>query len=148
MSYLIDTNVLLRLAQPSQSMHADAARAVSDLFAQGEVSEVLSVIPQNIIEYWAVATRSVEANGLGISVDETVAEVSRLKGIFRVLPDAAEIFCAWEGLVSRHGVKGKETHDARIVAAMLAHKVTHLLTFNTADFKRYTEITTVNPQDV
>jgi predicted nucleic acid-binding protein len=145
MSYLIDTNVLLRSAQPSHQMHADAARAVGELFAQGEV---LSVIPQNIIEYWAVATRPVEANGLGMSVDETVAEVFRLKGIFHVLPDTAEIFSEWEGLVSRHGVKGKETHDARIVAAMLAHKVTHLLTFNTADFKRYTEITTVNPQDV
>jgi hypothetical protein len=31
---------------------------------------------------------------------------------------------------------------------MLAHKVTHLLTFNTADFKRYTEIKAINPQDV
>jgi predicted nucleic acid-binding protein len=145
MSYLIDTNVLLRSAQPSHQMHEDAARAVGELFAQGEV---LSVIPQNIIEYWAVATRPVEANGLGMSVDETVAEVSRLKGIFQVLPDTAEIFSEWEGLVSRHGVKGKETQDARIVAAMLAHKVTHLLTFNTADFKRYTEIITVNPQDI
>jgi predicted nucleic acid-binding protein len=79
MSYLIDTNVLLRSAQPSHSMHADAARAVGELFAQGEI---LSVIPQNIIEYWAVVTRPVEANGLGMSVVETVVEVSRLKGIF------------------------------------------------------------------
>jgi predicted nucleic acid-binding protein len=39
-------------------------------------------------------------------------------------------------------------HDARIVAAMLSHRVTHLLTFNTADFKRYTEITTINPREV
>lgn len=145
MSYLIDTNILLRSAQPSHSMHADAARAVGELLARGEI---LSIIPQNIIEYWAVATRPVEANGLGMSVDETVAEVSRLRGIFHLFPDTAEIFSEWEGLVSRHGVKGKEAHDARIVAAMLAYKVTHLLTFNTADFKRYTEITTVNPQDV
>jgi predicted nucleic acid-binding protein len=51
-------------------------------------------------------------------------------------------------LVSKHEVKGKEVHDARIVAAMLAHRVTHLLTFNTADFKRYTEIAAINPREV
>ena len=51
-------------------------------------------------------------------------------------------------MVSKHEVKGKEVHDARIVAAMLAHRVTHLLTFNTADFKRYTEIAAINPREV
>jgi predicted nucleic acid-binding protein len=145
MSYLVDTNILLRSAQPSHPMHADATRAVSELLAQGEI---LSVIPQNIIEYWAVATRPVEANGLGMSVEETAAEVKRLQIIFQILPDNADIFTEWKRLVSEHEVKGKEVHDARIVAAMLAHRVTHLLTFNTADFKRYTEISAVNPKDV
>lgn len=145
MSYLVDTNILLRSAQPSHPMHADATRAVSQLLAGGEI---LSVIPQNIIEYWAVATRPVSANGLGLSVDETAVEVAKLKGIFRILPDSAAIFSEWEGLVSKHGVKGKEVHDARLVAAMLSHGVTHLLTFNTDDFKRYTQITVINPVDV
>lgn len=145
MSYLVDTNILLRSAQPSHPMHADATRAVGQLLADGEI---LSVIPQNIIEYWAVATRPVSANGLGLSVDETILEVARLKSIFQILPDNAAIFSEWEGLVSKHSVKGKEVHDARIVAAMLAHGVTHLLTFNTDDFKRYTQITAINPADV
>lgn len=145
MSYLVDTNILLRSAQPSHTMHADAARAVGELLARGEI---LSIIPQNIIEYWAVATRPVEANGLGMSVSETAAEVTGLQSIFQILPDNAEIFSEWKRLVSKHEVKGKEVHDARIVAAMLAHRVTHLLTFNTADFKRYTEIIAVNPREV
>lgn len=145
MSFLVDTNVLLRSAQPSHPMHADAVRAVGALLARGEV---LSVIPQNIIEYWAVATRPSEANGLGLNVSETAAEVSRLKTIFQILPDTPAIFAEWEVLVTRHGVKGKEVHDARIVAAMLAHKVQNLLTFNTDDFKRYTEITSVDPRQV
>lgn len=145
MSFLVDTNVLLRSAQPSHPMHADAAHAISELLARGEV---LSIIPQNVIEYWAVATRSVEANGLGLSVADTVNELTRLKGIFQILLDTPAIFTEWEALVSRHAVKGKEAHDARIVAAMLAHRVTNLLTFNTGDFKRYTQITSVDPRDV
>jgi len=145
MSYLVDTNILLRSAQPSHPMHADTVRAVSELLARGEI---LPIIPQNIIEYWAVATRPIEANGLGMTIDETAAEVTGLQSIFQILPDNAEIFSEWKRLVSKNEVKGKEVHDARIVAAMMAHRVTHLLTFNTADFKRYTEITAINPQEV
>ncbi len=145
MSFLVDTNVLLRSAQPSHTMHADAVRAVGELLARGEL---LSIIPQNVIEYWAVATRPVEANGLGLSVVEMAIEVSKLKTVFQVLPDTPAIFGEWEVLVSRHTVKGKEVHDARIVAAMLAHKVPNLLTFNTNDFKRFTEISTVDPRQV
>lgn len=37
----------------------------------------------------------------------------------------------------QHGVSGKNTHDARIVAAMNVHGVVNLLTFNRDDFKRY-----------
>jgi predicted nucleic acid-binding protein len=145
MSYLVDTNVLLRSAQPSHPMHADAARAVSELLSRGEA---LSIVPQNLIEYWAVATRPLDANGLGLTVAETAAEVTKLRGIFNLLPDTPAIFTEWEALVSRYAVKGKEAHDARLVAAMLAHKITILLTFNTADFKRYTEISAVDPRNV
>jgi predicted nucleic acid-binding protein len=81
-------------------------------------------------------------------VDEAARELVRLKSLFPLLHDTAAIFPEWEGLVSRHQVKGKEAHDARIVAAMLTHKVTHLLTFNTDDFRHYSQITAVNPRDV
>lgn len=145
MSHLVDTNVLLRSVQPSHPMHADAAVAVAKLSARGEQ---LFITPQNLIEFWAVATRPAGSNGLGLSVDEAAREVVRLKALFPLLPDTAAIFPEWERLVSRHQVKGKEAHDARLVAAMLAHKVTHLLTFNTDDFKRYPQITAVNPRDV
>ena len=40
-------------------------------------------------------------------------------------------------LVIDYRVSGVQVHDARLVAAMLAHGVTHILTFNTADFARY-----------
>lgn len=145
MSYLVDTNVLPRSAQPSHPMHADAARALGNLLSRGEI---LHIVPQNIIEYRAVATRPVDANALGMSVTETAAEVAKLKGIFQLLPDTPSIFAGWEVLFGRHAVKGKEAHDARLVAAMLAHKIPNLLTFNTADFKRDTGILAIDPKDV
>jgi predicted nucleic acid-binding protein len=42
-------------------------------------------------------------------------------------------------------VKGKNAHDARLVAAMVRHGLTHILTFNAQDFSRYRGITIMTP---
>src|SRR5437762_11143764 len=75
-------------------------------------------------------------------------EVIRLKSLFGILPDTPQVLINWEMLVVNHQVVGKQAHDTRLVAAMLAHGLTHLLTFDVRDFKRSTEITVVNPQDI
>jgi predicted nucleic acid-binding protein len=111
--------------------------------------ETLCVIPQNYIEFWAVATRQLMYNGLGLTIDETKQEITQLKTLFVTKPDTQTIFTEWEQIVSQYQVTGKPTHDARIVAAMIAHGLTHLLTFNVDDFKRYKNIITVaTPQEV
>ena len=145
MSYLVDTNLLLRLAQPKNPHQREAVRSLRALRRQ---KECLGIIPQNLIEFWAVATRPRANNGLGLTVDETAKLIVKLKNIFTVLPDNSDIFPEWEQIVIRYQVSGKQSHDARLVAAMRVHKVTHLLTFNTDDFKRFSEITVVNPQNV
>jgi predicted nucleic acid-binding protein len=145
MSYLIDTNVLLRLAKKDHPMSPDARRALVTLRKQGER---LCITGQNLIEFWAVATRPVENNGLGLSIEEAARVTGRIKQLLKFLPDTSEIFIAWERLVIEHQVKGKPSHDARLVAAMVAHQITHLLTFNVNDFKRYTIITAVNPHEI
>jgi predicted nucleic acid-binding protein len=108
----------------------------------------LSIVAQNLIEFWAVATRPLANNGLALSITDTVAHVKTFRQTFTLLPDTPDIFSEWERLVETHEVRGRQAHDARLVAAMLAHGVTHLLTFNTDDFKRYNKINAVNPQDV
>jgi predicted nucleic acid-binding protein len=51
----------------------------------------------------------------------------------------------WRTLVAERNVLGKPAHDDRLVAAMIRHGVTHLLTFNAADFARFAEVTAVAP---
>jgi predicted nucleic acid-binding protein len=126
-------------------MYPDAARSLGLLIFRGEL---VSVIPQNFIEFWAVATRPTLNNGLGMSVDETAQHIAAFKTVFELVPDNDSIFSEWEQLVVRHQVIGKQVYDARIAAAMSVHNLTHLLTFNDIDFKRFTEITVVNPRDV
>lgn len=108
----------------------------------------LCLVPQNLIEYWAVATRPAEANGLDLRPDETAHEVRKFKTYFHFFNDGPDIFQEWERLVLKHQVIGKNVHDARLVAAMLEHGITHLLTFNGKDFKRFNEITVLDPYQV
>ena len=144
MSYLVDTNVLLRSVQTSHPMHSAAVRAINHLLTD----EVVFVIPQSFIEFWAVATRPGTSNGLGLSVGEVAARISVIKSTLNLLPDVDGIFEQWERLVVQHQVLGKQVYDARLVAAMTVHGVTHLLTFNTTDFKRFTDITATSPQAI
>jgi len=145
MSYLVDTNVLLRLVQKNHPMRPDARRALVTLRKQGEE---LFITSQNIIEFWAVATRPLDKNGLGLTVDEASRETRKLRRIFKLRPDSPAIFTEWEQLVAKYQVMGKQTHDTRLVAVMKAHGLSHILTFNIDDFKRFTDITPVAPQTV
>jgi hypothetical protein len=54
----------------------------------------------------------------------------------------------WQRLVLEHDVRGIEVHNARLVAAMKMHGITHLLTLNFCDFLRYAHITVVHPLSV
>lgn len=50
-TFLVDTNVLLRSAEPDHTMYGDAVGATSLLLGQGEK---LYIAPQNLIEFWNV----------------------------------------------------------------------------------------------
>lgn len=145
MKCLVDTNILLRLVQKNSPMHLDTQRAILKLKKQGEF---LCIIPQNIIEFWAVATRPLDKNGLGLSITQAEEESEKLKKIFILELDTPQIFTEWESLVIKYQVMGKQVHDARLVAAMVAHNITHLLTFNVDDFKRFLDIVVVDPRSV
>jgi predicted nucleic acid-binding protein len=49
------------------------------------------------------------------------------------------------GGTSCHSVLGLRAYDARLVAAAIVHKVGATLTFNDADFRRFSEIKILHP---
>jgi predicted nucleic acid-binding protein len=144
MSFLINTNVLLRSIQNNHPMHEASVYAIQSLLQQEEIS----IVCQNLIEFWAVATRPINANGLGLDVVTTTHKLAQLKTFFTLQPDTPDIFFEWEKLVFKYQVVGKQVHDTRLVAAMIAHRITHLLTFNVDDFKRFSEIEVVDPRNI
>ena len=110
--------------------------------------ETLCVVPQNFYELWAVATRPVSVNGLGMSISECLIEVARVKRLFHFLPDQPALFSEWEILVERYACRGRPSFDARLVAAMRTHGISRILTFNGSDFARFDGLTILDPTDV
>jgi len=143
MAVLLDTNILLRLLQPQ---HPHAAIAEHALEILGRRNEALSVTVQNLVEFWTVVTRPINENGLGFSPSEAMEEIRAIKQLFILLPEVP-LHEEWERLVVTYSVSGKNTHDARLVAAMIVHEVNAILTFNMQDFTRY-PISVLNPVDI
>jgi len=145
MTVLLDANTIVRLADPSDPLHPVALAAVGILLTRGDM---LNIVPQTLFEFWVVATRPRNRNGLGMTVQETRSEVKEIKASYPVLLDLPGIYDEWEALAVRHACHGKVAHDARYVAAINLHGVTHLLTFNTGDFARFPGITCLDPATV
>jgi len=107
-------------------------------------NEALHVAAQNLIEFWAAATRPAGENGLGMSLEEAIHELTAIKRLFSLLPEIP-VLKEWEQLVATYSILGKRTHDARLAATMKLQGISHILTFNVDDFKRYQHIIVVDP---
>ena len=143
--YLADTNILLRLTKSNDPEFPLIRGAIRALMARGER---LCYVPQNIVEFWNACTRPADRNGYGLSLVEADQRAQRIERAFALLPDNEDIHSEWRRLVLACSVSGAQVHDARLVAAMHVHRVTHLLTLNERDFTRYPGITVVHPRNV
>lgn len=143
-SYLLDTNILLRLSKHSPEF-ASIRSVVRSLANKGIL---LCYTSQNLIEFWNVSTRPASKNGHGLSVEMADEAARQIEIAFRLLPETDAIHLEWRKLVVTRGVSGVQVHDARIVAAMKVHGITHLLTLNERDFERYPEIAAVHPSRI
>ena len=141
----VDANVLLRLAEIGHPQNDPARRSVERLTSDGAV---LVLLPQVVYEFWVVATRPVDVNGLGLSPDRVAAIIRDRLAAFLLVENSPNLLAVWLDIVERYAVRGKPAHDARLVAAMVCEQVATLLTFNVEDFRRYSEIAAVTPASV
>jgi predicted nucleic acid-binding protein len=143
MAILADTNVLLRSLYPNHPHYYAAEKALATLRLRGED---LCIAPQNLIEFWAVATRPRDDNGLGMSSARAASEIATIRRFFRLLPATPDVLDTWRRIVINLGVSGKQTHDAHLVAVMHVYSVTDILTFNIGHFRRFAGIYRTRPR--
>jgi predicted nucleic acid-binding protein len=145
MSFLVDTNVLLRLADENSAEHTTAKAALERLLG---ADETVFIGTQVLVEFWAVATRPEDVNGLGWAVGAAAEAVADLRRQFPMLLETPDVVDCWYDLASRCQVSGKQVHDARLAALVIGHRVGRLLTFNTADFPPGWGVDAVHPEAV
>jgi predicted nucleic acid-binding protein len=145
MSVLVDTNILLRSVEPLHPHYSVAVGAVVRLLADN--TPVYFTL-QNIAEFWSVATRPKDKNGLGLAIPAVVAEVEKIENLLMLLPDTPGVYAEWRRIIVDNNVSGVQVHDARLVAIMKTHGVTSILTFDVDDFSRYTGIQATHPRVV
>ena len=83
-----DTNILLRSLQTNDPHYPITENALARLRGR---PEVLCIAPQNIVEFWPVATRSQIENGLGMSSAKASMEmeITSMLRLFRLLAHAS-----------------------------------------------------------
>jgi predicted nucleic acid-binding protein len=142
----VDTSVWVGAIQTfDPELRTSARQAMKSLYRR---KEPMVCFPQNLVEFWSVATRPVKAQGLGLTLDQTDQYVDRLLTVIRLLPETAQMFPTWQVLILVHRAGGIHVHDARIAAAMAAHRVSRILSFDCENFRRYAGITAVHPSEV
>jgi predicted nucleic acid-binding protein len=148
MSYLLDTGILLRLADQRDAQHALVFRAVRLLIAS---REELLITTQNVAEFCNVATRPVTNNGLGLSSNDALELIkTEIEPICLTIAEPEEVYSELKRLIGEYGVVGKQVHDTRLVAMMLTWHVESLLTLNERNFRRFEPegITIVTPASI
>lgn len=143
MLVLADTGVLLRLADPTDPQHGTVDHAVRAVRGHGDG---LVIGAQNAAEFWNVCTRpATSRGGWGLTVAEADRRLAAIEAGFSLLAELPNVYSIWRGLVLAHAVLGKQVHDARLVALMMAHGITHILTLNAGDFARFPGLVEISP---
>lgn len=143
-AYLLDTNILLRFCDGNSQAQSVTEQVIIQLW---ENEDTVYITPQNLIEFWSVASRPTDVNGLGWTTNKIQSEIAQLQNLFPILQDTSDVFVHWLHLVSTLNIKGKKVHDARLAAVMSVYKIPYLLTYNGKDFKSFSHISALHPQD-
>jgi predicted nucleic acid-binding protein len=139
---LLDTNILLRWLKPDERDYPLVVKSIERLI-QGRTG--LCYASQNVAEFWNSCTRPLGRNGYGLTPQETDRRAKLFEEKLLLLTDSLAVHREWRSLIVTHNVRGVQVHDARLVAIMRVHGIEQILTFNDADFARYSDIEAVHP---
>jgi predicted nucleic acid-binding protein len=132
MPYLLDTNIALRAYIQADPLRPSILHALAKLKREGEQ---MYVAQQSLVELGCVFTKP--KNGYGLDPALAALQLRQIEQLFPILPDKPDIYSQWLSLLANPGARGRAVYDMRLVAAMLVHNVSHILTNNPDDFRRY-----------
>lgn len=136
---LLDTNVLIATTDDSRQGHLAARRLI-----ETEPRDLI-IAGQSTREFLAVATRPRAVNGYGLSSPHAVSVLAEHTATLTVVDESAQSRGTLVGFVAGNLVRGKQIHDANLVAVALDHGATAIITANPGHFERFAHLIRIEP---
>jgi len=129
----LDTGVLVH-ASATGSPFFQRAR---DVLRRVEKTGTAAWISRQVLrEFLAVVTRP-QTFSAPVPPEVAAEGAAALEARFSVAEDGPAVTTCLLEIIVRYGVRGRQTHDANIVATMMTYGIGRLLTLNPADFPRF-----------
>ncbi len=139
---LVDTNVLIYAYFKDNAQSADSLRLLETAH-DGEAD--LCVAPQNLAEFFAVATGRRISEPM--TVDEAVSAVNEILSlpgmVLLMLP--LDVVQRWSELATATCRAGTEIYDLQLAATMQGNGISRIYTYNEVDFRDLPGITVLTP---
>lgn len=129
----VDTSILLRAMIPGLSRHSEAESLIQHMW---ENNTDLWISRQVLREYLVQATHP-NSFSPPLTIEQVIRQIEIIRTLFRVADETGLVTDHLLTLLQNHATRGKQVHDANLVATMLANEVDILLTLNVKDFKRF-----------
>lgn len=129
----IDTNVLVAASVSAHPSHGLASAYLARLEADGAPACISGQVCR---EFLVVLTRQ-PVEGRSFTPDEALAALAPWLSACVIFEENEVVLSELLELIRRHAVKGKQVHDANIVATMRANGLSRLATLNATDFTRF-----------
>ncbi|MGH8001916.1 MAG: type II toxin-antitoxin system VapC family toxin [Brasilonema sp.] len=137
----MDTNILVYANVSESPLHEVALQAIQSCYDAGVE---LWISRQVLREFLRTLTRP-QAFINPRPLATIIERVRFFKTQFRVADDTLKVTERLLSLMEEITIGGKQVHDANIVATMLVYGIPQLLTHNTGDFARFSELIIVLP---
>lgn len=141
---MVDTNVLVYATIDEAPRCEEARQWMTHLQEEGVR---LCTTPQIYREYLVVLTRGLVFER-SFTATEAVTALESIRPSFRELSPTSETLAELLVLIRHYSVRGKQVHDANIVAVMKTYGVDALATYNQDDFQRFEDIVLLPPSSI
>jgi predicted nucleic acid-binding protein len=140
-SIFLDTNILVYANVSESPFHQAALEKIQNLYDSGID---LWISRQVLREFLMTLTRpQAFVNPQPVAI--LVERIRFFQTQFQVAEDTPEVTEQLLFLMTEIAIGGRQVYDANIVATMLVYGIPQLLTHNTSDFARFSELITVLP---
>lgn len=139
----VDTNVLLRAFHSTFPEHQRVRAMVDQLL--GEDCELW--ISRQVIREYLVQMTHPNTFAPPLAIEQVIRQLAQIETLFRIADDTPDVTAHLLALLQTYHTRGKQIHDANVVATMLANSIDTLLTLNLADFQRFEDRITILTPD-